>query len=166
MKAPKDSVSFHELLDHAEEESRRWHEWFNKNPQALDLKIDIATAPDARTLALHIVAVQLRYAEWLLGEPITPWESISPASADSLFVTSDAAFAKFRKLLETATPEQWDDAMAFPKPMEGLKASRRKCFVHTMLHSVRHWAQLATALRSAGYKQDWQHDFIFSTAMP
>ena len=166
MTIPRDSVSFRELLDHTQEESRHWHAWFNKNPQALDVKIDIATAPDVRTLVLHIVAVELRYAEWLLGEPITPWESISTASADALFAASDAALSKFRKLLETARPEYWDEMMAFPRPMEGLKASRRKCLVHTTLHSLRHWAQLATALRSAGYEQDWQHDFIFSSAMP
>lgn len=161
----RDSVSFRELLDFAEEESRHWHEWFTKTPQALDVKIDIATAPDVRTLVLHIVAVELRYAEWLLGEPITPWQSISTGSADTLFAASDAAFSKFRKLVESAPPEQWEERMAFPKPMEGLKASRRKCFLHTILHSVRHWAQLATALRTAGFKQDWQHDFIFTPAM-
>jgi uncharacterized damage-inducible protein DinB len=164
--APRgDSVGFHELLDHAEQESRRWHGWFNVRPQALDVKVDIATAPDVRTLILHIVAVELRYAEWLLGEPITPWQSISTACADTLFAASDTAFSKLRKLLETATPGQWEEKMVFPKPLEGLQASRRKCLVHTILHSARHWAQLATALRSAGYKQDWQHDFIFSPTM-
>ena len=35
-----------------------------------------------------------------------------------------------------------------------------------MLHGIRHWAQIATALRKAGYKQDWPHDFIFTEAVP
>jgi hypothetical protein len=30
---------------------------------------------------------------------------------------------------------------------------------------VRHWAQLSTYLRQKGYKQDWQHDFIFSAVI-
>ena len=161
----KATVSFRELLNHAQDEFRRWHEWFNKSPQALDVKTDIATAPDVRTLVLHIVAVELRYAEWMSGEPITRWQSISTASADSLFAAADSAFEKWRNLLATASDAQWDEAMTFPKPMEELRATRRKCFFHTFLHSVRHWAQLATALRAAGFKQDWQHDFIFSTAM-
>jgi uncharacterized damage-inducible protein DinB len=161
----KATVSFRELLNHAQDEFRRWREWFNKNPQALDVKTDIATAPDVRTQVLHIVAVELRYAEWLSGEPITPWQSISTASVDGLFAAADSAFEKWRNLLATASDAQWDEVMAFPKPMEALKATRRKCFFHTFLHSVRHWAQLATALRAAGFKQDWQHDFIFSPAM-
>jgi uncharacterized damage-inducible protein DinB len=61
--------------------------------------------------------------------------------------------------------EKWDEMMSFPAPTENMKASRRKCFTHAFLHGTRHWAQLATALRLAGYKQDWQHDFIFSPAM-
>ncbi|MBZ5672003.1 MAG: DinB family protein [Acidobacteriia bacterium] len=161
----KATVSFRELLDHAQDEFRRWHEWFHKHPQALDVKTDIATAPDVRTLVLHIVACEHFYAEWLSGEPITPWQSISTASADGLFAVADSAFEKWRNLPATASEAQWDEVMAFPKPMETSKATRRKCFFHTFLHSVRHWAQLATALRAAGFKQDWQHDFIFSPAM-
>jgi uncharacterized damage-inducible protein DinB len=163
--ASKAAVSFPELLGHAQDEFRRWHEWFNKNPQALDVKTDIATAPDVRTLVLHIVACELFYAEWMSGNAITPWQSISTVSADGLFAAADSAFEKWGKLLSSASDTQWDEVMAFPKPMEGLRATRRKCSFHTFLHSVRHWAQLATALRAAGFKQDWQHDFIFSAAM-
>ena len=158
-------MGFRELLDFAQEESRRWHDWFNKNPRALDVKVDIATAPDVRTLLLHVVACELYYAEWLSGDRITPWQNISADSADGLFAAAENASVKFRTLTETATEEQWSELLAFPKRIEGLKASRRKCFVHTILHSVRHWAQLATALRSAGFKQDWQHDFLFTSAM-
>jgi uncharacterized damage-inducible protein DinB len=39
-------------------------------------------------------------------------------------------------------------------------------FAHAMLHGVRHWAQLATALREAGHGTDWGHDFLFSDVMP
>ena len=162
---PKDCVSFRELLGSTQEESRRWQEWFNKNPQALDVKIDIAQTPDVRTLILHIAYVELRYAEWLAGEPVTPWQSISLATADSLFAVSETAFRKFRKMLETRAEDYWTEKMIFPKPFEGMKASRRKCLVHVIFHSLRHWAQLATTLRAAGYAQDWQHDFLFSTAM-
>ena len=44
-------------------------------------------------------------------------------------------------------------------------ATRRKLFVHIMIHSRRHWAQLATLLRSHGLKTDWPQDFLFSEAM-
>jgi hypothetical protein len=34
--------------------------------------------------------------------------------------------------------------------------------IHTLMHSIRHWAQLATELRKAGFKTDWPHDLLFS----
>ena len=81
------------------------------------------------------------------------------------FSAADSALLKWRKVLEKTHDEKWDEMMSFPVPTENTKASRRKCFMHAFLHGTRHWAQLATALRIAGYKQDWQHDFIYSPAM-
>jgi uncharacterized damage-inducible protein DinB len=46
-----------------------------------------------------------------------------------------------------------------------LHASRRTLFAHILLHSMRHWAQLTTMLREAGYKADWPKDFLFSEAL-
>ena len=161
----RDTVTFQELLSYSKEELGRWRLWFTEHPEALDVKIEIAQAPDIRTLLGHIVLVELRYAEWLLGDAISPVESIATQSADSLFAAADAAQAKWQRLIDMSSDEPWDEVMAFPAPMERLRASRRKCFVHAFLHSVRHWAQLATALRAAGYKQDWQHDFVFTAAM-
>jgi uncharacterized damage-inducible protein DinB len=171
---PRNSVAFSELLDHAQQESRRWHDWFDQQSQALDVKIDIAGSATVRDLLSHIVFVDLLFAEWLLGESITPAAKIDPArftdridktSPDAIFSAADSAFLKWRKVLEKTPDEKWDELMSFPAPMENVKASRRKCFTHAFLHGTRHWAQLATALRRAGYKQDWQHDFIFSPAM-
>jgi uncharacterized damage-inducible protein DinB len=125
-------------------------------------------------LLSHIVFVDLLFAEWLLGESITPAAIIDPArftdsidktSPDAIFSAADSALLKWRKVLEKTHDEKWDEMMSFPAPTENTKASRRKCFTHAFLHGTRHWAQLATALRRAGYKQDWQHDFIFSPAM-
>jgi uncharacterized damage-inducible protein DinB len=163
---PRDFVSFSELLDYAEQESARWHAWFNKNPQALDVEIDIAESREVRDLLRHIILVDLLYADWLLGGAFKPPGDIPAESVDSLFAAASAAFSKLRRVLETTSGSRWDEMMSFPKPMENLKASRRKCLVHTILHATRHWAQLATALRAAGFKQDWHHDFIVSSPMP
>ena len=63
---PRNSVGFSELLDHAQQESHRWHDWFNQHSQALDVKIDIAGSATVRDLLSHIVFVDLLFAEWLL----------------------------------------------------------------------------------------------------
>ncbi|MCU1283705.1 MAG: DinB family protein [Acidobacteriales bacterium] len=154
-----------ELLAYTEGETRKWRDWFARNPAALDVKLDIAQATDARTLVQHIVIVDLRYAERLLGEEVTAYENVT-TDAVTLFATADRAFQKLRSFLSSATEDDWKFVMEFPTPSAGtLKSSKRKMFVHTLLHSARHWAQLATALRTAGFKTDWQHDFLMTDAI-
>jgi len=44
-----------------------------------------------------------------------------------------------------ANEADWDGTLTFPTRSAGeLTASRRKIFIHALLHGVRHWAQLST----------------------
>lgn len=143
-------------------ETQRWHEWFKGHPQALEVPIDIAQTECVRDLVLHIVAVDLRYLERLCGKEITSYEQM-PRDVDELFTIADDTFAKLRKYAQQACQEDLRREIEFPTRSAGtLKASKRKILVHTLMHSIRHWAQLATALRKAGFKTDWQHDLLFS----
>jgi uncharacterized damage-inducible protein DinB len=45
-----------------------------------------------------------------------------------------------------------------------LKASRRTVFVHLLMHSIRHYAQLATIVRHNGVKPDWGMDYLLMGA--
>jgi uncharacterized damage-inducible protein DinB len=159
------SLKMSELLAYAENEARLWEKWFHQNPAALDVPLDIAQAKNARDLVLHIVAVDQRYAERLQGEEVTPYENF-PDDIAALFETGDRAFKKLRGFLDSATEDEWKKVIEFPtRSMGTLTSSKRKIFIHTLLHSTRHWAQLATALRVAGYKQNWPHDFLFTDAI-
>jgi uncharacterized damage-inducible protein DinB len=159
------SLNFSELLDYTEAEYRRWHEWFKKNPSAFDVTTDIAESSDVRRLVLHIVAVDLRYAQRLLGEEVTAYEKLE-TSTEGLFATAETALKKMREFLAKANDGDWKQVITFPTMTAGtLTASKRKCLIHSLFHGARHWAQLASILRAAGYKQDWRHDFLFSEAM-
>jgi uncharacterized damage-inducible protein DinB len=159
------AVKFSDLLGYCESESHKWRAWFQKNPAALDVELDIAQATSAALLVQHIVAVDLRYAERLNDEPVTDYKDL-PTDAAGLFPIHDKAFSKLREYLSSAREDDWKMVIEFPTRSAGtLKASKKKIFIHSLLHSVRHWAQLATALRSAGFKQDWQHDFLMSEVM-
>ena len=161
-------ISFEELLRHNEEEAERWREFFRQHPDALDLSIDMAQSEDVRAMLVHIMAVELLYSERIQG--ITR-QNVSLAdfpsgSVDELFSTGAKARAGFRDLLARYTDADWNEVVSFGTKTSGqLSGSRRKMFAHTMFHSMRHWAQLATALRQNGLKQDWQHDFIFTKVM-
>jgi len=161
-------LSFGELLDYCAEENNRWRDFFKQHPDALDLPCDIAGTKTVREVVLHVVAVQMRYAERLLNMPITEFESLvaqltGGKPGEELFALSRKSLEDLRSFAIAANDSDWDGTLTFPTRSAGdLTASRRKIFIHTLLHSVRHWAQLSTHLRQKGFKQDWQHDFIAS----
>jgi uncharacterized damage-inducible protein DinB len=159
-------LSFGELLDYCAEETNKWRDFFHNNRAALDLPSDIAGTKNVREVVLHIVAVQMRYAERLLGLPITEYETLNQKNAAELFALSHKSFEDFRSFAVAANDPDWDGVLTFPTRTGGtLSASRRKIFIHALLHGVRHWAQLASYLRQQGYQQDWPHDFIFSSVL-
>ena len=121
---------------------------------------------NVREFLLHIFAVELRYAQRLNHEEISSYESLLQGSVADLFRIGDRARAGYSKYLSRATDEDLKTVLEFPTRSAGtLRASNRKIFAHAMLHSVRHWAQLATALREAGYEAKWGKDFLFSETM-
>jgi uncharacterized damage-inducible protein DinB len=156
-------LSFGELLDYCAEENNHWRDFFKKHPDALDLPADIAGTKTVREVVLHIVAVQMRYAERLLKQPITEYDALAAKGDEELFALSRKSLEDLRSFAIAANDSDWDEVLTFPTRTAGqLTASHRKIFIHALLHSVRHWAQLSTHLRQKGYKQDWQHDFIAS----
>jgi len=171
-------LSFGELLDYSAEESNHWRDFFKQHPEAMDLPCDIAQTKTVRELVAHIVVVQMRYAERLLNMPITEFESLvaqltgakpgeeKPGKeqvAERIFALGRKSLEDLRSFAIAANDSDWDGTLTFPTRSAGeFTASRRKIFIHALLHGVRHWAQLSTHLRQQGYKQDWMHDFIAS----
>jgi len=164
MKAATAELSFAEMLEANQRETAKWQNWFERQPaEVLDLPLDIAQAKNVRELLLHIFAVELRYAERLTGTPVTEYEALPTGSVHQLFGIGDKARELYRQYLSRVTDEDLATVMEFPTRTAGtLRASKRKMFAHAMLHGVRHWAQLATALREKGHGTDWPHDFLFS----
>jgi uncharacterized damage-inducible protein DinB len=160
------ALTYAELLNHDEQEAEQWHEWFRAHPEALDLKMELAMMHDVRGVLFHIFAVEFRYAERLLEVAETPYENLPKGSVDEIFGIGAKARKKFREFMARATEAEWNKVISFKTLSIGqFSATKRKCFVHALLHGMRHWAQLATMLRQQGTKADWHHDFIFSKAM-
>jgi uncharacterized damage-inducible protein DinB len=168
MSATMAELSFAEMLDANEHETQCWRQWFDRQPASLlDLPLNIALAKDVREFLLHVFAVELRYAERLNGSPITEYESLPTGSVSELFGIGEKARALYRQYLGHTGDEDLAIVLEFPTRISGvLRASKRKMFAHAMLHGVRHWAQLATALREKDHGTDWPHDFIFTDVMP
>jgi uncharacterized damage-inducible protein DinB len=96
------------------------------------------------------------------------YDDFPASNSDELFAYGSTARVRFREILANTSDAGWYEVLTFGSKAAGLSitATRRKMFAHVMLHSLRHWAQLATALRQHSFKQDWMHDFIFTSVMP
>jgi len=161
------SASFDELLRHNQEETERWREFFAATPAALDVPMDMADMKTVRGAVLHIFVVEQLYGERLSGTTRErfSYEDFPAGSLEQLFAYHEGALGRLRKLLDSYTEAQWSEPIEFKARVMSITASRRKMFAHVLLHSMRHWAQVAMVLRQNGFPQDWQHDFIFTQVM-
>ena len=154
-------VRFSELLAYNEYETVRWKNFFEKHSAALDLSFDVAGT--VRDLVVHVFQTELFFASLLNGNAKPEFDRLPSATLEELFAIHADAAVKFQQALATLTTEQWDEVL--PLGFRDFKASRRKMLLQAMLHGVHHRAQLATFLRQQGFKQDWIHDILMSSAM-
>ncbi len=161
------ALAFDKLIEYEEEETQKWEKWLSAQPpKALEVPVGTGGTAAVRGLIWHICAVEYRHAQRLLGEPPASPEELRRDSLEAIFRLGDTARMKLTSFLAGTTDAVLNETIAFETGSAGkVTTTRRKLLVHVLLHGVRHWAQIATALRQAGYAQDWPHDFLFTEAL-
>ena len=154
------------LLTYVDEEARNWETWFKEHPEAENAKIDIAHSDNVRTFLNHIFAVEYRYGQFIHNQPASDFSQLNRNTLDEVFRLGEEGRANIKKFLANATEEDADRTITFKTLTAGeMKASARKMLTHCLIHSVRHWGQLATEMRHQGHATNWKHDFMFSGAI-
>lgn len=160
------SVSAENLVTWNDTTAQRWRDFIHANPLIFALPCDIRNSTTVADTLRHIVAVELRYAQRLAGLPESPYEEISKSSIDSLHAAHELAMFLVRNLLENPDYD-WSTEIIFDTIASGrLRASRETILVHLTLHSIRHYAQLATLVRQNGFKPTWPMDYLMVNAQP
>jgi uncharacterized damage-inducible protein DinB len=160
------AITLEELLVDNDAATEKWKVWFAANPAALDVPCAIYNSGTVRGLLKHIFAVELRHSQRLAGKEVTSYEAIPVGSLDDLMAVHSQATQNLRKFLSGANDQALLEVIQLQTVSAGtVHASRRKLLTHILLHSIRHWAQLSSLLREAGYKTDWPKDFLFSEAI-
>jgi uncharacterized damage-inducible protein DinB len=159
--------SFGELLAYTDAETERWNAWLRAQPaEVLDVRIGEGTRETVRDMIGHVFMVELRYAQRLLGRPVNGYEEVDMSSLDALWRIHGDARAALREYLAAHPAGEREREMTFDTRTLGtLHASAYKVVMHSFIHGIRHWAQIATALRQAGHRQDWEHDWLMSDAV-
>ena len=161
-------ISFADLLRYDESEAAKWRAWLEKQPpEVLDVPFGEAgkRMGNVREMLWHIFIVEWVYSCALNGEPFGGWDKFKRESLADLFAIGEQARTGLRKYLASATEADMSNPVTLSAAGMTIKGSARKFLAHTFIHSLRHWAQLATVLRQNGYINDWQHDFVLSDVM-
>jgi len=153
------ALTAEEMMAWLETTSARWKALIDANPQVLAMPCDVMGVTTAAELLQHIVAVELRYAEQLSGQPPTEYAQIQFDSAEAIYATHQRAAEMLRVLL--ASDLDWNQEIEFmTRSLGKVRAKPKTVLFHSMLHAVRHYAQLATLVRKHGVKPDWQMDYL------
>ena len=153
------ALNAEEMMAWLETTSARWKALIEANPQILAMPCDVMGVSTVAELLQHIVAVELRYAEQLSGQPPTEYAQIPFDSAAAIYATHERAAAMLRELL--ASSVDWDEETEFmTRSMGKVRSKRKSVLFHSMLHAIRHYAQLATLVRQHGVKPDWLMDYL------
>jgi len=160
-------ISLEELLAWNDEASEFWKSHLDANHALLQLPCDIGGTANVQEFVCHIWGVELRWAQRITGQPVTPKEKMPAGPLDALFEMHLKANSIVRKLLEDPDGD-WNAIVVLDLPWLPAhlrKASRRKLMAHMLFHSQGHWAQLATLVRSAGFPSGYYGDILFSAGM-
>jgi len=112
----------------------------------------------------HIFVVELRYAQRLLDQEVTPWEAFPQTSIEDVFELGDNARGLLVQFLTTAPESELDRVLTFQTLTAGtVTASKHKIASNVFLHGIRHWGQIATVLRQNGFADQWAHDMLLSS---
>jgi len=154
-----------DLLEYTDWERTDWRNLLREQPSGV-LEMTAGPHGDGRfatvgDLIRHIFSAEKRYVERLLQQPLTDTASIPDKDAEALFQFGDLSRKEMRRLVETFPAEEWDRPRNFKVLDFSVAATPKKVVVHTLIHEIRHWAQIATILRLNGLVPGF-HDFLGS----
>ena len=154
-------VSFEDLLRYEEEQLEHWQNLFTRRPHLL--KLEASPKDTVATVVFHVFTVQLRSAQRLQGEAMTPDAELKHDSVDELFAIAREAHRRIREFLAGASTQSMEELRTYPSPTLGkFTATPKKLLLHALVHGIRHWAQVARVLRENGQRADFNHDVLFS----
>jgi hypothetical protein len=100
-----------EVMGWLDKTSSKWRDLIEAHPEILAMPCDVMGVSAAGELLQHIVAVELRYAEQLCGNPPTEYARIPFDTAEAIYATHRRAMALLRGLL--ASGVDWDERIDF-----------------------------------------------------
>ena len=160
------TLAFGELLRYSEEERAKWRRFFADHEGALDIPLH----PDGRFATVgklidHIFLTEQRHLQRLRSETLSEQTGLTASNAPPLFDYGASVRRELEQLLGELDDEQVDEVRTVHVREQDWLMTPRKLLFHILLHEIRHWAQIALAVRLAGVDPPGDHDLFFSHAL-
>ena len=160
------NLSYSELLRYTNDERDKWRSWFAAHPEAIEAPVQPGgRLPTVGKLVDHIFLVERRHLQRLMEIKPSDRTGLTGNNATPLFDYGASVRRELEQYVAELDDEQADQVRTFvvgeqPRPM-----SSRKLLFHILIHEIRHWAQIALAVRLAGFEPPGDHDLFYSRAL-
>ena len=160
------SLTFDELLRYTNEERDRWRRYLASQPLAVDAPVQ----PGSRFATVgklidHIFIVERRHLQRLMQLPLSDATGLTGNNAPPLFDYGASVRRELEQYVHDLDDDVADEQRNFEVREQQWPMTPRKLLFHVLLHEIRHWAQIALAVRLAGFEPPGDHDLFFSRAL-
>lgn len=160
------AIEFAELLRYTEEERAKWRRFFVEGDQALEIPLQPAGRfATVGKLVDHIFLVEQRHLQRLRGEKLAEHTGLTGSNAPPLFDYGASVRRELEQLVADLDSDQANEVRTVHVREQDWSMTPRKLLFHILLHEIRHWAQIALAVRLAGIDPPGDHDLFFSRAL-
>lgn len=156
-----------ELIRYSNEEREKWRTWFAAHPDAMDAEVQPGGRyPTVGSLIDHVFLVERRHLQRLTGAKLDEKTGLSGRHAPPLFDYGASVRREFEQYASDMDDGVADEPRTFTVQSGGdFALTPRKLLFHCLLHETRHFAQVALAVRRAGFDPPGRHDLFYSRAM-
>jgi uncharacterized damage-inducible protein DinB len=160
------TITLDELLRYTSAEREKWRLWFVANPPAMDAAVQPeGRLPTVGKLIDHIFLAERRHLQRLTGAPLADATGLTGNNAAPLFDYGSSVRRELEQFAAQLDDDVADEVRSFEVRDRQWPMTSRKLLFHVLVHEIRHWAQIALAVRLAGYEPPGDHDLFYSTAL-
>lgn len=160
------TLSYDELLRYTMEERDKWRRFFGMHPQAMETPLHAGGQfSTVGKLIDHIFLVERRHLQRLRSEPLASRTGLTGNNAPPLFDYGASVRRELEQYVGELDEDVADQVHTFEVRERQWPMSARKLLFHILMHEIRHWAQIALAIRLAGLEPPGDHDLFYSHAL-
>ena len=160
------TITFDELVRYTNGEREKWRRWLAERPAALDATVQAGgRLPTVGKLIDHIFLVERWHLQRLTSQPLSDTTGLTGNNAAPLFDYGASVRRELEQYVADLNDDDVDTMREFEVREKKWPMTPRKLLFHILLHETRHWAQIALAVRLAGFEPPGDHDLFFSNAL-